>query len=206
MPAHSVSRLDGVSWCNTLSIALSLTPAYDIDDARVRWDVRADGFRLPTEAEWEWACHAGTSGPHYAPLPDIAWTDDDAVSGPQLTGRKQPNAFGLYDMLSNVWEWFWDFADPASCTDRGGWLTGLPVAGLINTGAFALLCGAGAWPVREHGRCAVGRRRLPTRSRFSGRNCRRCRTRVVATGRREAVESGRPHTGRLDTASHRPRL
>ncbi len=123
-PAHSVSWLNAVSWCNALSVKAGLAPAYDVGDAGVSWDVSADGFRLPTEAEWKWACRAGSTGPHYGPLPDIAWTDADDATGTQRVGQKQPNAFGLFDMLGNVWEWCWDYSDPARYADyrvlRGG--------------------------------------------------------------------------------------
>lgn len=125
-PVHSVSWLDAVCWCNVLSVATGLAPAYDVGDAGVSWDVSADGFRLPTQAEWEWACRAGSTGPRYGPLADIAWTDADAVTGPQCVGRKQSNGFGLFDMLGNVWEWCWDYCDPARYADYrvlrgGGW-------------------------------------------------------------------------------------
>lgn len=125
-PVHSVSWSDSVSWCNALSIHSGLTPAYEIGDAGVLWDVSADGFRLPTEAEWEWACRAGSTGPRYGPLSDVAWTSADAVTSAQRVGRKQPNAFGMFDMLGNVWEWCWDYADTARYADYrvfrgGGW-------------------------------------------------------------------------------------
>lgn len=125
-PAHSISWLSAVTWCNTLSLRAGLTPAYDFSDAGVLWDVSAEGYRLPTEAEWEWACRAGSTGPHYGPLKEIAWTAADAVTSAQPVGRKQPNTFGLFDMLGNVWEWCWDYSDPARYADYrilrgGGW-------------------------------------------------------------------------------------
>ncbi|MGB4135111.1 MAG: SUMF1/EgtB/PvdO family nonheme iron enzyme [Microbacterium sp.] len=125
-PAHSVSWLDAVHWCNALSVAARLAPAYDIDEVGVCWDVSAGGYRLPTEAEWEWACRARSAGPRYGPLANIAWTAADAVERAQRVGSKQPNAFGLFDMLGNVWEWCWDHSDPARYADYrvlrgGGW-------------------------------------------------------------------------------------
>ncbi len=74
IPAHPVTWFDAVRWCNTLSSLAGMRPAYAIASREVRWDVGADGYRLPTEAEWEFACRAGTSTPTYGPLPEIAWT------------------------------------------------------------------------------------------------------------------------------------
>lgn len=123
-PMSSMTWLEAVDLCNRLSSAHGLQSAYTINDRWVRWDVRADGFRLPTEAEWEYACRAGTAGPHYGDLREIAWTSLDGIDGPQPVRRKQPNAFGLYDTLGNVWEWCWDYLDPARYGDyrvfRGG--------------------------------------------------------------------------------------
>lgn len=66
-------------------------------------------FRLPTEAEWEYACRAGTTGEFYGNLDDIAWYHDNSNASSHPVGRKIPNAFGLYDMLGNVWEFVQDW-------------------------------------------------------------------------------------------------
>ena len=79
-------------------------------------------YRLPTEAEWEYACRAGNTEPHYGDPPDIAWYHDNADGRPHAVGQKAPNAWGFHDMLGNIWEWcqdwFWK-ASPARSV-RGG--------------------------------------------------------------------------------------
>ena len=67
-------------------------------------------YRLPTEAEWEYAARAGTSGDRYGNLDAIAWYGDNSGRRTHPVGQKQPNAWGLYDMLGNVWEWVGDWA------------------------------------------------------------------------------------------------
>lgn len=67
------------------------------------------GGRLPTEAEWEYAARAGTSGYTYGGLERVAWFHDNSPGHPDVVATKQRNAFGLFDMLGNVWEWVADW-------------------------------------------------------------------------------------------------
>ena len=112
-PVVDINWLEAILFCNAASMNEGLAPAYIIDAGEVTWQTNASGYRLPTEAEWEYACRAGTTGPHYGPLDAIGWTANDKVEKPQEAGQKLPNAFGLHDTLGNVWEWCWDLLDPA---------------------------------------------------------------------------------------------
>ncbi|MFG2093441.1 formylglycine-generating enzyme family protein [Streptomyces sp. NPDC048612] len=113
LPVEGISWWDAVRFCNALSVREGLAPAYRLqpDAERAEWDTAADGYRLPTEAEWEHACRAGTTEARYGPLDEIAWHRGNARERLHEVAGRQPNAWGLYDMLGNVWEWCWDLYD-----------------------------------------------------------------------------------------------
>ena len=132
LPKTDVSWRDAVLFCNALSVREGLTPVYEvsqrvvpepsqwrahsepeIDDWVVVWRRAADGYRLPTDAEWQVACRAGSSGARYGDLDDIAWYAGNSGGSIHRVRMKEPNAWGLFDMLGGVWEWCWDLYDPA---------------------------------------------------------------------------------------------
>ncbi len=114
-PVERVRWTDVIKFCNKLSENEGLKPCYDLQT----WscDFAADGYRLPTEAEWEYACRAGTQGDFYfdggaGQLDKFAWHKGNARRKHQPVGQKEPNSFGLYDMLGNVREWCNDLYAP----------------------------------------------------------------------------------------------
>jgi len=126
-PIDSVSWVDAARYCNARSRREGLTPCYD---ASFRCNFEADGYRLPTEAEWEYACRARTKarysfGDAPARLAEHAWFKGNAAKTTHPVGRKRPNPWGLHDMHGNVAEWCHDrysetyYADSPPADPRG---------------------------------------------------------------------------------------
>jgi formylglycine-generating enzyme required for sulfatase activity len=110
-PVVHVSWYDALEYCNWRSRLEGLTPAYAISGTSVRLNSRANGYRLPTEAEWEYACRAGTTTPYNTGntiRTDQANYRDSLMLKTTPVKKYAPNQWGLYDMHGNVLEWCWD--------------------------------------------------------------------------------------------------
>ncbi len=108
-PVEQVSWFDAALFCNGLSKKEGLAPYYRLNGEEVIVpDPRGRGYRLPTEAEWEFACRGGKSGvysPGPEPLVEYGWFRANSEGSTHPVGKKRPNEFGLFDMAANVWEW-----------------------------------------------------------------------------------------------------
>jgi formylglycine-generating enzyme required for sulfatase activity len=115
-----VERLDWVRaarYCNARSLKEGLKPCYD--PQTLECDFSASGYRLPTEAEWEYACRAGMTGAYSfaggpAALGEHAWSSQNAGGSTHPAGQKRPNPWGLYDIHGNVAEWCNDYYSPTA--------------------------------------------------------------------------------------------
>lgn len=148
-PVECATWFDAIKFCNRLSEMHSIDPYYLIENGKVKVK-GGTGYRLPTEAEWEYSCRGGTTtiwsfgNDHSGKLKQHAWFAQNSDGKTYPVGQLKPNPFGLYDMHGNVPEWCWDFYDaeyyrkggkvfdpagPATGDDRvyrgGGWDLGL---------------------------------------------------------------------------------
>ncbi len=111
-PVEQVSWFDAVRYCNTLSEREGLSPCYQIQGDDVRWpDPRCPGYRLPTEAEWEYAARADQPSEYVwsNDLDAVAWYSRNSQHETHPVAKLKANGWFLHDLSGNVWEWVWDW-------------------------------------------------------------------------------------------------
>lgn len=144
-PVEGVSLMDAAEFCIKLSKLKQLKPVYFSANDSIR-QIPGDGYRLPTEAEWEYACRAGTNtswfhGEQESTLGTVAWFGGNSGGRTHPVGQLKANPFGLYDVHGNVWEWCQDWHDPQAYAHRGAGPTVDPRG--PEAGAFRVVRGSG---------------------------------------------------------------
>lgn len=110
LPVYNLTFEEAVSFCNHLSEIQGFNKCYTITDKSITWNSKTNGWRLPTEAEWEFACRGATKTDY--PIEDMSlmsWYNINSGIKPHPVADKNPNSYGLYDMNGNVREWCWDY-------------------------------------------------------------------------------------------------
>lgn len=145
-PVEQVSWCDAAAFANKLSEIEGLSACFVGTGKGIRGVgnkgsdyIGRKGWRLPTEAEWEYACRAGITSPRYGALDEIAWHYGNSTNKTRSVGQKQANAWGLYDMLGNVGEWFYDVYG------GGGYGWGEPTTDPLCTGGAGRGYRGGSW-------------------------------------------------------------
>ena len=109
-PADSITWLKAIEFCNRMSEIYGFEKSYNSDGPNVTFDYNANGWRLPTEAEWEYFCKAGTDEDFSGngDINQMGYFDSNSGLNSHKVGEKLANQFGLYDVHGNMWEWCWD--------------------------------------------------------------------------------------------------
>jgi formylglycine-generating enzyme required for sulfatase activity len=188
-PVENISWHDAVAWCNALSRLTGRPPAYRRDGDTWARDPDSAGFRLPTEADWEHACRAGTTtrwsfGDDEARSGEFAWLDANANNTTHPVKAKQPNPWGLHDVHGNVYEWCedgWSDTYDAKATvdprvDRGG-------TRVVRGGGFGGAADGCRSAYRNHGRPGSP----PTGAGASASRCRRPRAALDSRSTSDAI-------------------
>jgi len=163
-PVEQISWYEAVAFCNKLSQKEGLTKAYTINGKKITCNWQANGYRLPTEAEWEYVARGGKLSKGYTysgsdDLDEVGWYYRNSGNQTKEVGTKKANELGIYDMSGNVGEWCWDWYDSYSSASQ----TNPKGAG---SGSYRVLRG-GSWYDYDN-RCRVSHRNYNSPDRSNG--------------------------------------
>jgi hypothetical protein len=203
-PVERTQWTDAVRFCNKCSELEGLTPCYDLNTWECNFD--ADGYRLPTEAEWEYACRAGSTGKYCfgdaeKELPLYAWMKPDSQGKPHPVAQKRPNRWGLCDMHGNVWQWCNDWYGESYYTESPADNPRGPASGKMR------VLRGGAWDsTAEKCRSAYRHKEFPVYSDacFGADSYGFRRARTDTGGKGTAVAAGNKKTSEVSKPSEAP--
>jgi formylglycine-generating enzyme len=164
-PVDSVSWNDAIDFCNRLSAVEGLDQAYKIGPKGLSWNQSSNGYRLPTEAEWEYAAYAGVPFLFAGSddLDEVGWYRENSDQETHDVMQKKPNPWGLYDFSGNVWEWCYDLFKDDAYHNRGVEDTVDPVV----DGEGPRVIKGGSWSYEAEGLEVSYRSRLATHFKTS---------------------------------------
>lgn len=112
-PVVNVSWIDAIIFCNSISEKLGLEKCYTLNPVSEKITINnsKNGFRLPKDDEWQYACRGNSKGYRYGNIEDIAWYEENSDGKSHQVKMKKENQFGIFDMIGNVWEWCFDLYD-----------------------------------------------------------------------------------------------
>ena len=164
-PAESVTWAEAIDFCNRLSQLEGLKSAYELGSKGIKWIRESNGYRLPTEAEWEYFSRAGVASVYAGSnnLDLVGWYQNNSNECTQAVRQKRENAWGLYDISGNVWEWCYDTYMETSYHSRSL----EPNEDPIVEGEGPKVIRGGSWSYEEHGLRTAYRSRLSAKFKTS---------------------------------------
>lgn len=169
-PVHQITWFDAIAFCNALSKTVGLEPVYVIESGVVSWNRSANGYRLPTEVEWEYAARTRDDLRYSGAdtIAEVGWIEGMTAELPEIA-QKEPNLWGFHDLSGLLWEWCWDDFAPYLVSKSEALQSENVESGAVESvvGQYSELleksCRGGAWNASsQYARCTARYSQPPT--------------------------------------------